>query len=138
MATLARRPDNILGSSETVKDFQLQPGDVIRLRIRDATTKQLKTVAFHYAGIGKEFPTAPRDSFLIANRTYITQQTGSDAIGAFLLDTNGSNPARVAQNARQLVGTAATVTDIPPTNQLVGSSLTAVTLSALTQVELVF
>lgn len=138
MATLERRPDNILVSSETVKDFQLQPGDVIRLRIRNATTNQLRTVAFHYAGIGKEFPTAPRDSFLIANRAYIAQQTGSDAIGAFLLDTNGINPSRVAQNARRLVGTAATVTDITATKQLVGSSLTAVDLSGLTKVELGF
>ncbi len=138
MATLAHRPDSILVSSETVRDFQLQPGDMIRLRIPDAGTKQLKTVAFHYAGIGKEFPTAPRDSFLIANRAYIAQQTGSDAVGAFLLDTRASNPARVAQKVRRLVGTSATVTDIAATKQLVGSSLTAVDLSGLTKVELGF
>ncbi len=138
MATLARRPDNILVSSETVKDFALQPGDMIRLRIRDAVTKQLKPVTFHYAGIGKEFPTAPRDSFLIANQAYVAQQTGSDSVGAFLLDTTGSSPSGVARRVRQLVGTNATVTDITATRRLVGSSLTAVDLSGLTKVELGF
>lgn len=138
MTKLAQRPDNVLVSAETVKDFQLVPGDSIRLRLRDEGTNQLVTVPFHYAGIGNEFPTAPKDSFLVANRDYITAQTGSGATGAFLLDTGGVSPAKVAARVKTIVGTTATVTDIAATRQLVGSSLTAVDLAGLTRVELGF
>ena len=138
MTKLAQRPDNVLVSAETVKDFQLVPGDTIRLRLRNDRTNQLVTVPFHYAGIGTEFPTAPKDSFLIANRDYIAAKTGSGAVGAFLLDTGGASPAKVAARVRTIVGTTATVTDITATRQLVGSSLTAVDLAGLTRVELGF
>ena len=135
MTKLAQRPDNVLVSAETVKDFQLVPGDTIRLRLRNDRTNQLVTVPFHYAGVGTEFPDRPKDSFLVANRDYITAKTGSDAVGAFLLDTGG---ACRRSRVRTIVGTTATVTDITATRQLVGSSLTAVDLAGLTRVELGF
>src|SRR5690349_17890082 len=59
MSILARQPDAILVSEETVRDFQLNPGDLLRLRLQDGRTGQLVTVPFHYAGIAREFPTAP-------------------------------------------------------------------------------
>lgn len=138
MATLAAKPDSILVSAETVKDYQLLPGDVINLRLPDAVTKRPTTVAFHYAGIVNEFPTAPKDSFFVANASYITAQTGSDAVGAFLVDTGGQNVSGVAAQIQSQLGPAATVTDIAHTRSRVGSSLTAVDLSGLTQVELGF
>lgn len=138
MTKLAQLPDNILVSAETVKDFQLVPGDLIRLRLRNDRTNQLVTIPFHYAGVGTEFPTAPKDSFLVANGDYIAAKTGSGAVGAFLLDTGGVSPAAVAARVRPIVGTTATVTDITATRQLVGSSLTAVDLGGLTRVELGF
>jgi putative ABC transport system permease protein len=138
MDTLARRPDNLLVSQETVKDFQLRPGTTVRLRLQDGVTKQLKTVAFHYAGVAKEFPTAPRDSFLVANQAYVAKATGSDAVGTFLVQTDGTNPATVAGRIRKQVGTSAAVTDIVTQRKVVGSNLTAVELSGLTRVELAF
>jgi putative ABC transport system permease protein len=138
MDTLARRPDNLLVSQETVKDFQLQPGATVRLRLQDGVTKQLKTIAFHYVGVAKEFPTAPKDSFLIANQSYIAKTTGSNAVGTFLLQTDGTNPATVAARVRKQVGTSAAVTDIVTQRKVIGSNLTAVELSGLTRVELGF
>src|SRR6202008_984274 len=96
MATLARRPDSVLVAAETVKDFQLQPGDTLRLRLQNGRTKRFTTVPFRYAGVAKEFPTAPTDSFLVANADYIAQQTGSNAVGAFLVQTDGTPPRQVA------------------------------------------
>ena len=125
-------------SAETVTDFQLHPGDLIRLRLVDARTKSLVTVPFHYAGVALEFPTAPRDSFLVANADYVAQQTGSDAVGTFLLDTGGSHQHVVADRVRTVVGTDGQVTDLGSTRALIGSSLTAVDLSGLTRVELSF
>jgi putative ABC transport system permease protein len=138
MAQLARQPDSILVSDETVKDFQLAPGDLIRLRLQDSRTKSLRTVPFHYAGIVKEFPTAPRDSFFVANADYVAKATGSDAIGAFLLDTGGKNQAAVAATARKQLGDSAKVTDLTQSRSQVGSSLTSVDLAGLTRFELTF
>jgi putative ABC transport system permease protein len=138
MDRLGTRPDNLLVSAETVKDFQLHPGDTVRLRLQDGVTKQLKTIPFHYVGVAKEFPTAPKDSFLVANQRYIAAATGSDAVGAFLVQTDGTNPASVARHIRGQLGTSAAVTDIVTQRKVVGSNLTAVELGGLTKVELAF
>ncbi|WP_456844668.1 FtsX-like permease family protein [Cellulomonas sp. P5_C6] len=138
MSTLAAQPDNLLVSAETVTDFQLHPGDLVRLRLVDARTGALVTVPFHYAGVALEFPTAPRDSFLVANADYVAQQTGSDAVQLFLLDTGAAHQRVVGDRVRQVVGTSAQVSDLGSTRAVIGSSLTAVDLSGLTRVELSF
>jgi putative ABC transport system permease protein len=138
MDRLATQPDAILVSAETVKDYQLRPGDTIRLRLPSAAGAHDSTVPFHYVGVAKEFPTAPKDSFFIANARYIAAATGSDAVGAFLVDTDGHDTGRVAQRMRNLLGANATVTDLATVRGTVGSSLTAVDLSGLTRVELAF
>ena len=138
MSTLARQPDSILVSAETVKDYQLHLGDPINLRLQDSRTKRLIPVRFQYAGIVKEFPTAPKDSFFVTNAAYVTSRTGTDTVSAFVLDTSGSNPAAVATRVRAVTGSAAAVTDITTTRTAVGSSLTAVDLAGLTRVELAF
>jgi putative ABC transport system permease protein len=138
MQRLAQHPDNLIVSAETVKDYQLHPGDQIILRLQDAQTKRYVPVKFHYIGIGKEFPTAPRDSFLLANRDYIAAQTRSDAVGTFLINTAGHSPAPIADALRRQLGTTATVTDLTHTRHIIASSLTAVDLAGLTQVELGF
>jgi putative ABC transport system permease protein len=135
---LAAQPDAVLVSAETVKDFQLHPGDAVTLRLQDGRTHAFRDVRFHYAGVAKEFPTAPKDSFLVANADYVARATGSDAVGAFLVDTGHASPAAVAQRVRAVVGTQATVADIVTSRRLVGSSLTAVDLAGLTRVELGF
>ncbi|MCX5319893.1 ABC transporter permease [Streptomyces sp. NBC_00120] len=138
MQRLAQRPDNLLVSAETVKDFQLSPGDTVNLRVQDAHTKALRTVPFHYAGIVKEFPTAPKDSFFVTNAAYVGKATGSDAVGAFLLDTGGTHQKQIAAQLRSRLGTSATVTDLTQTRGTVGTSLTSVDLAGLTRIELAF
>jgi len=138
MSQLAARPDSVLVSAETVKDFQLHPGDLLRLRLQDGRTKRFRTVPFHYAGVAKEFPTAPTDSFLVANARYVARATGSDAVGTFLVQTDGTSPGTVAGRLRSALGTSAHVTDIQHQRKIVGSNLTAVELSGLTRVELGF
>lgn len=135
---LAAQPDSLLVSAETVKDFQLVPGDTVNLRLQDTRTHQLATIGFHYIGIVTEFPTAPKDSFFVANASYVAQHTGSDAVGAFLVDTGGQDTAVVADRIRDVVGATAIVTDITATRGTIGSSLTAVNLVGLTRIELTF
>jgi putative ABC transport system permease protein len=137
VARLARQPDAILVSAETVRDFQLQPGDRLTLRLQDRRTGASVPVAFRYAGIVKEFPTAPKDSFLVANAAYVASATGSDAVDSFLVTTDGTSPDVVAGRIRHLVGPAVQVTSVTATGGT-GSSLTAVDLAGLTRVELAF
>jgi putative ABC transport system permease protein len=138
MQKLAAQPDAILVSAETVRDYQLQPGEQIRLRLQDGRTKQLTTVPFHYVGVAKEFPTAPKDSFFVANQSYIAARTGSDAVGSFLVQTDGTSPAVVSKRISSRLGPTVQVTDIVNQRHVVGSNLTAVELSGLTRIELGF
>ncbi len=135
---LAAAPNGVLVSAETVLDYQLKLGDLIKLRLVDGPTGRSVTVPFHYVGVVNEFPTAPRDSFLVANASYVAARTGSDAVGTFLVDTGGSNTAGVATAVQNVVGTSAHVTDISQARGLVGSSLTSVDLSGLSRIQLGF
>ena len=138
MKIIAKDPTAILVSAETVKDYQLHPGDRLNLRLQNGVTKQLTTVPFHYEGVAKEFPTAPKDSFFVANQSYVAAMTGSNAVGSFLVQTDGTSPAAVAKRIRAVVGATAAVTDIVNQRHVVGSNLTAVELSGLTRIELGF
>jgi putative ABC transport system permease protein len=136
MDMLSQRSDGVLVSEETVRDFQLIPGDQLRLRLQDAATGAYKPVPFTYIGVAKEFPTAPSDSFLVANADYITSQTGSPAVSTYLVDTAGRSPATVAEDLRHTMGPDATITDIGTVRGHIGSSLTSVNLDGLTRIEL--
>lgn len=138
MDVLGANPDSILVSAETVNDFQLKPGDPVTLRVIDTATGHPRPITFHYAGVVSEFPTAPKDSFYVANAGYIAAQTGTANPGVFLVDTGGRDTAAVAGRIRAMVGDSATVTDIGTVRASVGSSLTAVDLSGLTRIELSF
>ncbi len=135
---LATAPDSVLVSAETVKDYQLHLGDTLRLRLPDPLNGNPVTVPFRFAGIVNEFPTAPKDSFFVANADYVARATGDATAGTYLLDTGGRGQQRVADEVRTLVGTAATVTDITQARGHVGSSLTSVSLDGLTRVELAY
>ena len=139
LAALVGHPDGVLVSQETVNDFQLNVGDRINLRLQSAQDHQYHVVPFHLLGVVREFPTAPRDSFLVANASYLAQQTGADAAEIVLIRTDG-NPADVAARARMVVSSlpGARVTDIGSTQFLISSSLTAVDLHGLTSLELAF
>jgi putative ABC transport system permease protein len=138
LATLASKPNGVLVSDETVIGFQLKPGDTLQLRLQFAD-HQYHTVPFVYVGIAREFPTAPHDSFLITNSSYVAAQTGNPASQTLLIKTNGSPPA-VAAGVRQLLGPAsgANVQDIVTQQRITLSGLTAIDLAGLTRLELVF
>jgi putative ABC transport system permease protein len=139
LRALAGMPDGLLVSEETVRDFQLQPGDLINLRLQSLPDHQYHVVPFHFIGVVREFPTAPRDSFLVANAAYVAAKTGSTAAEIVLLRATG-NPSALATAARQASASlpGVTVTDVGASLRLIQSSLTAVDLAGLTRLELVF
>lgn len=139
LAKLAATPDGVLVSEETVQDFQLQQGDTINLRLTDARDHQQHPVPFRFIGVAREFPTAPKDSFLVANARYIAEKTGSTASEYVLMRAKG-DPASLAARASFLLANdpSMKITDISQAAHLIGSSLTAVDLAGLTTIELAF
>ena len=139
LAALAARPDAVLVSEETVRDYQLRPGDLIRLRLQFASDHAYHVVPFHYVGVVREFPTAPRDSFFVANASYMAKATGSPAYQDLLVRASGPPPA-VAAAVRRMLGPAsgAVVQDIDTQLKITLSGLTALDLSGLTRLELAF
>src|SRR6202022_2316128 len=112
LAGLRSRPDGLLVSAETIKDYGLGVGDLIRLRLLDAATGQYRVVNFHVVGVVSEFPTAPKDSFLVANLSSVLAATHTAGPNVELLATSG-NPAAVAGAVqRAIADSGATVRDI--------------------------
>lgn len=139
MANLAARPDGVLLSAETLHDYQLHPGDLVRLRLQTGTDRQYRPVDFHVVGLVTEFPTAPKDSFIVANAGYLAARTGSNAISTFLVSS--TDPTRTATALRsRLEGSGAQVRDIVSARSTVTtvSGLAASDLAGLSRLELVF
>jgi putative ABC transport system permease protein len=139
LSDLASHQDGVLVSAETMKDYQLNPGDQVNLRLQNVADHQYHVATFHFLGVVREFPTAPHDSFLIANASYIAQQTGSDAAEIVLIRSTG-DPSALASRVRLVVSALAgtKVSDIGSAQQTISSSLTAVDLGGLTALELAF
>lgn len=124
LARLASTPDGALLSQETLHDYQLRRGDLVRLRLK-GVRGDYRTVPFHVSGVVTEFATAPRDSFIVANAAYIAQVTGSAAVQTLLVRTD--QPARVAAELASRLPAGADIRDAATTR---GSVTTATGLAA--------
>jgi putative ABC transport system permease protein len=139
MQQLAARPDGVLLSQETVNDFQLKLGDLVNLRLQSSKDHQYHPVPFHFIGVVREFSTAPKDSFILANEGYVASQTEEPAREVVLI--KGSvPPAQLARSIEPIAAKVpgARVTDIGSVLKSISSSLTAVDLHGLTGIELSF
>jgi putative ABC transport system permease protein len=139
MAKLAAQPDGVLLSQETVNDFQLKLGDLVNLRLQTSKDHQYHPVPFHFIGVVREFSTAPKDSFILANEGYVASQTGEPAREVVLI-RGKVPPAQLAKSIEPIAGTlpGARVTDLGSVLKSISSSLTAVDLHGLTWIELSF
>ena len=138
LAKLAETPDGVLLSDETVKDFQLQPGDTVNLRLQLASDHQYHSIPFKFIGITREFPTAPKDSFLVANAAYLAQATGNPAQEVVLARSYDPKAATESLKKALSADPALKVTALGDVQSLISSSLTAIDLGALTKLELAF
>jgi putative ABC transport system permease protein len=139
LKTLADHADGILVSDETVSDFQLRRGDELNLRLQRARDNQYEVVPFRFVGIVREFPTAPKDSFLVVNSSYVTSHAYASLQWIILLRTDG-DPSLLARDVARLIGPVAglKVSDIVSVQRQISSSLSAVDLRGLTLLELSF
>jgi len=139
LKTLADQPDGVLVSDETVTDFQLRVGDELNLRLQSTGANEYHVVPFRFVGVVREFPTAPKDSFLVVNSNYMVSHAQSPLQWTILIRTNG-DPSLLARDIRRLAGTIAglKVSDIGSVQRQITSSLSAVDLRGLTIIELSF
>ena len=139
LKTLADQPDGVLVSDETATDFQLHAGDELNLRLQSSGANQYQVVPFRFVGVVREFPTAPKDSFLVVNSNYLVSHTQSPLQWVILIRTN-SDSSVLARDVSRLVGTipGLKVSDIGAAQRQISSSLSAVDLRGLTILELSF
>ncbi|MDE3129725.1 MAG: FtsX-like permease family protein, partial [Acidobacteriota bacterium] len=134
---LARMRDGILVSKETINDYQLKIGDLLNLRVLDHSTGRFRIVPFHVAGIVQEFPSAPRDSFMVANLPYL--QAADHAGGPNVVFVKASDPSATARAVAAATSTDGTiVNNIDEQAQQTVSSITTVDLRGISQIEQAF
>lgn len=141
LAVLRSTPDGVLLSAETLHDYQLHRGDLIRLRLQTGRDHAYRAVPFHVIGQVTEWPTAPKDSFIVGNADYVARTTGSNAVSTFLISSG--TPAATAAALRSTLraaGSAAQVRDISSPGAAVtsASGLASTDLTGLSRLILGF
>lgn len=138
MDLLNKNYNGILVSEETAQNYQLKLGDMLNIRLQNAKTGHYEIVPFKFLGIVREFPTAPKDSFLVANASYIAEKTGYTNPEVLLIKAN--NPALVSKKIENILSSLPQikVSNIDKVNQSIKSQLTSINLHALTKLELIF
>jgi putative ABC transport system permease protein len=138
LARLKTTHDGVIVSKETIADYSLSLGDLLRLRVLDHATGKFKVVPFHVIGIVQEFPSAPKDSFMVTNLPYlqsVTHDPGPNVLFAAAKGDPVSLAQRVAAETKQY-GTS--VRDIRHQLTQTTSSITTVDLRGISRIEEVF
>jgi putative ABC transport system permease protein len=130
--------DGVIVSKETIADYSLSVGDLLRLRVLDRTTGHFKVAPFHVVGIVQEFPSAPKDSFMVTNRPYLESVTHDPGPNTVFVAAKGDPVAlgkRIAADTKRY-GTS--VRDIRRQLVQTTSSITTVDLRGISRIEEVF
>jgi putative ABC transport system permease protein len=138
MARLRSTPSGILVSKETITDYQLRLGDLLRLRVLDHRSGRFTVAPFHVVGIVQEFPSAPKDSFMVTNLAYLETVTHGTGPNVVFARTRG-NPAAVAHSvAAATTPFGVSVKDITNQIHLTTTSITTVDLTGVSRIEEAF
>ena len=138
LSRLRARKDGIVVSKETVTDYSLAQGDLLKLRVLDRRSGAFRIARFHVVGFVQEFPSAPRDSFMVANLSYL-QGVTHDAGPNLVFVKAPSGPAAVSTRiaaATRSFGTG--VKNIRQQSVQTSSSITAVDLAGISRIEEAF
>lgn len=135
---LQGRRDGVLVSRETITDYSLNLGDLLRLRVLDRRSGRFTVVTFHVAGIVVEFPSAPKDSFMVANRSYLESVTHAGGPNVVFAKVSGDPPTVARRVAATTASAGTTVSNIATQSARTSSSITAVDLTGISRIEQVF
>jgi putative ABC transport system permease protein len=135
---LRTRRDGILVSKETITDYSLQLGDLLRLRVLDHRSGRFRIAAFHVVGIVQEFPAAPKDSFMVANLDYLRAVTHDEGPNVILVRASGDPDALARRIAAATGRFGTTVKNIREQTAQTVTSITTVDLRGISRIEEVF
>jgi putative ABC transport system permease protein len=135
---LKTTPDAILVGKETITDYSLKQGDLLRLRVLDRQNGRFKVVPFHVAGVVQEFPSAPKDSFMVANTRYLSTMSHSGGPNVVFAKTSGDPPAVARRVAAATKSSGAEVHDIREQTARTTSAITTVDLVGISRIEEAF
>jgi putative ABC transport system permease protein len=110
----------------------------LRLRVLDRKTGKFHVAAFHVAGIVLEFPSAPHDSFMIANLGYLQRVTSDPGPNVVFAKTTDDPVAVAHRVAAATHGDGAIVGDIRHQTAQIVTSITAVDLAGISAIEEAF
>ena len=135
---LRARPDAILVSKETITDYSLGLGDLLKLRVLDRQTGHFNVVPFHVAGVVREFPSAPKDSFMVTNSAYLQAAAHDPGPNVVFAKASG-DPATVAARVASATRASGTlVKNIRQQTSQTVSSITTVDLTGISRIEEIF
>ncbi len=138
LVRLRAHPDGVLVSKETIGDYSLALGDLLKLRVLNHRTGRFAVVPFHVAGVVQEFPSAPRDSFMVANLAYLQSVDHGGGPNVIFAATT-ANPVSVARRVTTATGrTGTSVKDIRQQAAQTSSSITTVDLGGIRDIEEIF
>jgi putative ABC transport system permease protein len=138
LARLRERPDGILVSKETITDYSLKAGDLLRLRVLDHRSGRFRVVPFHVVGTVQEFPSAPRDSFMVANLSYLSRADRAGGPNVVFAKAS-EDPATVASRVTLATKSdGVIVKDIRQQAAQTVSSITTVDLTGISRLEEAF
>jgi putative ABC transport system permease protein len=135
---LRTTPDGILVSKETMSDYSLRLGDLLRLRVLDHAKARFKVAPFHVIGVVQEFPSAPKDSFMVTNISYLEKVTHDPGPNALFVKASG-DPVTLDHRIAAVTGRFGT--DVKNINQQTAqtvSSITTVNLRGISRIEEAF
>ncbi len=135
---LRATPDGILVSKETITDYSLNVGDLLRLRVLDHRSGRFRVAPFHVVGIVQEFPSAPKDSFMVTNLAYLQRVTHDPGPNVVFVRAGGDPSALARRVAAVTAGFGVSVKDIRTQTAQTVSSITTVDLRGISRIEEAF
>lgn len=134
MSRLQQARDGIMVSLETINDYSLKQGDLLKLRVLDQRTGHFHVVPFHVVGTVQEFPSAPRDSFMVANLSYLESASHAPGPNVVFAKTSGDPRAVAQQVAAATQGYGAQVENLNDQTARTVTSITTVDLSGISHI----
>jgi putative ABC transport system permease protein len=135
---LRATPDGVLVSKETITDYSLRLGDLLRLRVLDHRSGRFRVAPFHVVGVVQEFPAAPRDSFMVANLSYLRRIAHDLGPNVVFVKTSADPGAVARRVAAATAGAGTSVNDIGRQTAQTVSSITTVDLAGISRIEEAF
>ncbi|HZT54521.1 MAG TPA: FtsX-like permease family protein, partial [Gaiellaceae bacterium] len=127
-----------LVSKETIGDYSLRLGDLLRLRVLDRRSGRFRVASFHVVGVVQEFPSAPKDSFMVANLGYLRRVTHDPGPNVVFVRASG-DPVALARSVAVATRTSGVrVENIRQQTAQTVSSITTVDLRGISRIEEAF